>query len=327
MRIAPPTRGSTSQTGFVNPFGPHHSARCFASIHARNTNSGDAAIRLVRLTSSSPASSTLLFPMLSSLRLYLAQIILQLVEAAVPSTNVPIAVFIGYEERLVEVHRRLSVMLLERDRHHRLVTAQSSAFVPLKRVDQPLRRNHLPVLAALTQIELPQHAVARVEPIAMQTKPPPPTRPPVVLHMRRRKLTRPTPMLHMFRIGPHLPHQFARRIEHPRNMQLMLRSHPGRHRCCTHRIPPFVFADKRADRCSASRSSVCFPPSIEPYSRTFSSLASADAKTMRIVIRVFSPASSNVAVISNCAAGPPRLPPLSLYRSRSNGTTSVNMLL
>src|ERR1700716_1473596 len=157
MRIAPPTRGSTSQTGLVNPFGPHHSARCFASIHARNTNSGAAAIRLVRLTSSSPASTTLLFPTPPLLCLYLAQIISQLVEAAVPSTNVPIAVFIGYEESLVEVHRRLSVMLLERDRHHRLVPAKPRALVPLKRVDQPLRRNYLPVFAALTQVKLPQH--------------------------------------------------------------------------------------------------------------------------------------------------------------------------
>src|SRR6266481_10131390 len=98
MRIAPPTRGSASQTGFVNPLGPHHSARCFASIHARNTNAGDAAIRLVRLTSSSPASSTLLFPMQSSLRLYLAQIISQLVEAAVPSAHVSVAVLLSYEE-------------------------------------------------------------------------------------------------------------------------------------------------------------------------------------------------------------------------------------
>src|ERR1700750_994190 len=114
MRIAPPTRGSTSQTGFVNPFGPHHSARCFASIHARNTNSGAAAIRLVRLTSSSPASSTLLFPMQPLLRLQLAPVILQLVEPAVPSPHMSIAVLIGYEERLVKVHRCLSVMLFKR---------------------------------------------------------------------------------------------------------------------------------------------------------------------------------------------------------------------
>src|ERR1700719_479415 len=120
MRIAPPTRGSASQTGFVNPFGPHHSARCFASIHARNTNSGAAAIRLVRLTSSSPASSTLLFPMQALLGLYLGQIISQFVEAAVPSTNMPIAVLIGYEECLMEVHRRLPVMLLKGHGNHRL---------------------------------------------------------------------------------------------------------------------------------------------------------------------------------------------------------------
>src|SRR6267154_6450538 len=110
IRIAPPTRGSASHTGFVNPFGPHHSARCFASIHARNTNSGDAAIRLVRLTSSSPASSTLPFPIPPLLRLYLAQIILQLIERAVPALRLPIAVSRSCKKRLAEVHRRLSVM-------------------------------------------------------------------------------------------------------------------------------------------------------------------------------------------------------------------------
>src|SRR6266851_1058530 len=166
IRIAPPTRGSASQTGFVNPFGPHHSARCLASIHARNTNSGDAAIRLVRLTSSSPASSTLLFPMQSSLRLYLAQIILQLIEAAVPSPNVPVA---------------------------------------------------------------------------------------VVLYIRRHKLTWSSPLLHMFRIGPHLPHQFARRIEHPSNMQLMLSYRCRRHSRCTHFIPPYC--SPRSERIHAPRAS------------------------------------------------------------------------
>src|SRR6267154_1731675 len=114
IRIAPPTRGSASHTGFVNPFGPHHSARCFASIHARNTNSGDAAIRLVRLTSSSPASSTLLFPMQPLLRLYLAQIISQLVEAAVPTPHNSLAVFNRYEECPAEIHRRPSRQLPKR---------------------------------------------------------------------------------------------------------------------------------------------------------------------------------------------------------------------
>src|SRR6266851_506883 len=253
IRIAPPTRGSASQTGFVNPFGPHHSARCLASIHARNTNSGDAAIRLVRLTSSSPASSTLLFPMQSSLRLYLAQIILQLIEATIPSTNVPIAVFVGYEESLVEVHRRLPVMLLERHRNHRLMTAKPGALVPLKRIDQPLRRNHLPGFAALPQIKLPQHAVACIESIAVQTKPPLPARPRVVLYIRRHKLTWSSPLLHMFRIGPHLPHQFARRIEHPSNMQLMLSYRCKRHRRCTHFIPPYC--SPRSERIHAPRAS------------------------------------------------------------------------
>src|SRR5207302_8213338 len=157
----------------------------------------------------------------------------------------------------------------------------------------PLRFDYLKVFTALPQIEFLQYAIPNIEAIGMQANPPLPSRPRIVFNISRLKLPRSSPMLHVFRIRPNLPHQLARSIEHPRNMQLMLRSHLRRHRCCTHRIPPFVFAEKRADRCSASRSSVCFPPSIEPYTRTFSSLASADAKTMRIVIRVFSPSSSN----------------------------------
>src|SRR5487761_923808 len=43
MRIAPPTRTSNSQTGLVNPFGPHHCAVCFASVHALNTSSRGAS--------------------------------------------------------------------------------------------------------------------------------------------------------------------------------------------------------------------------------------------------------------------------------------------
>src|SRR5437868_10077788 len=239
-----------------------------------------------------------------------------------------IAVFIGYEERLVEVHRRFPAMLFKRNGNHRLNNLREAGVIfPLERVNQPLRFDDLKVFTALPEIECLQLTVAGIESIRMQAKPPLPSRPRIVFNMSRLELTRSGPMLHMFRVRPHLPHQLAWRIEHPRNMQLMLRSHLRRHRCCTHRIPPFVFAEKRADTCSASRSSVCFPPSIEPYTRTFSSLASADAKTIRIVSRVLSPSSSNVAVISNCAAGPPRLPLLSLYRSRSCGTTSVNMLL
>src|SRR5579863_6000069 len=37
MRISPPARASTSQTGFVNPLGPHHCATCLGSTHAWKT--------------------------------------------------------------------------------------------------------------------------------------------------------------------------------------------------------------------------------------------------------------------------------------------------
>src|ERR1700734_2258501 len=53
MRIAPPTRGSNSQTGLVKPFGPHHCASCAASVQARNTNARGASNKRVMVTSRS----------------------------------------------------------------------------------------------------------------------------------------------------------------------------------------------------------------------------------------------------------------------------------
>src|SRR5713226_1002272 len=43
MRMAPPGRASNSQTGFVKPFGPHHCAMCFGSVHTLNTSSRGAS--------------------------------------------------------------------------------------------------------------------------------------------------------------------------------------------------------------------------------------------------------------------------------------------
>src|SRR2546427_8346498 len=51
MRMAPPGRTSNSQTGFVNPCGPHHCARCFGSVHAAHTSSRGASIVRVRRSS------------------------------------------------------------------------------------------------------------------------------------------------------------------------------------------------------------------------------------------------------------------------------------
>src|SRR5713101_596406 len=51
MRKEPPGRTSISQIGLVNPFGPHHFAICFGSIHALNTTSRGASRRRVMTSS------------------------------------------------------------------------------------------------------------------------------------------------------------------------------------------------------------------------------------------------------------------------------------
>src|SRR5215813_4154480 len=141
MRIAPPTRASTSHTGLQNPFGPHHRASCFASVHARKTTSGVAGTLRVRLISISPSSTRLLpFAITALPRLHLAQIVVQFVEAAVPSTHMTVAISGSHEKRLAKLHRRLSAMLLERDRNHRLnIGRKAGVLVPPERVNQPLR--------------------------------------------------------------------------------------------------------------------------------------------------------------------------------------------
>src|SRR5712692_391474 len=53
MRMAPPGRTSSSQTGFVNPCGPHHGATCFGSVHAVKTRLRGALRTRVKTSSRS----------------------------------------------------------------------------------------------------------------------------------------------------------------------------------------------------------------------------------------------------------------------------------
>ena len=76
-------------------------------------------------------------------------------------------------------------------------------------------------------------------------------------------------------------------------------------------------------RCSASFSSVDFPPSTAPKSRMTLSRASADVKTMRSVTRVPPASGSNVMNAWNAAPGPPSRRPEFLYASRRGFSTSV----
>src|SRR5258708_17842861 len=51
MRMAPPGRTSTWQTGLVNPRGPHHCSKCFGSIHAFQTSLRGASNVRIRMSS------------------------------------------------------------------------------------------------------------------------------------------------------------------------------------------------------------------------------------------------------------------------------------
>src|SRR6266851_7585963 len=84
MRMAPPGRASSSQTGFVNPCGPHHCATHFGSVQALNTSSRGASN--TRVSTNSCSSFAMRFPVaiLFLLFLHVAQIVIQSIEALRP---------------------------------------------------------------------------------------------------------------------------------------------------------------------------------------------------------------------------------------------------
>src|ERR1700704_271094 len=84
MRMAPPGRKSNSQTGLENPRGPHHCATRFGSVHALNTSSRGASN--TRVSTSSWPSFAMMLPVaiLFLLFLYVAQIVIQPIEALRP---------------------------------------------------------------------------------------------------------------------------------------------------------------------------------------------------------------------------------------------------
>src|SRR5271169_3665936 len=95
MRMAPPGRASTSQTGIVKRCGPHHFAKCFGSVHALNTSSrGASNTRVISISRSAkfaaalfPALLTAMFPLLLFQSL---KIVVQPIEALIPEAPVAI---------------------------------------------------------------------------------------------------------------------------------------------------------------------------------------------------------------------------------------------
>src|SRR5260370_30340811 len=84
IRIAPPGRKSNSQTGLVNPRGPHHCATCFGSVHTLNTSSRGASNSRVNTNSCSSFVMMLPVAMLFLLFLHFVQILIQPIEALRP---------------------------------------------------------------------------------------------------------------------------------------------------------------------------------------------------------------------------------------------------
>src|SRR5579872_6439803 len=87
-RMAPPGRASQSQTGVVNPCGPHHCARCFGSVHILNTRARGASITRVSTSSYPTHVSRLSAFMLLLLCLQLADVVFKAIETLVPQPPV-----------------------------------------------------------------------------------------------------------------------------------------------------------------------------------------------------------------------------------------------
>src|SRR6266851_9000109 len=84
MRIAPPGRKSNSQTGLVNPRGPHHCATCFGSVHTLNTSSRGASNTRVSANSFSLLVLMLPVAMVFLLLLNVPQIVIQTAQTLRP---------------------------------------------------------------------------------------------------------------------------------------------------------------------------------------------------------------------------------------------------
>src|SRR6266851_8100685 len=86
--MAPPGRKSNSQTGLANPWGPHHTATHFGSVHALSTSSLGASN--TRVSTNSRSSPAMMFPvaMFFPLFLYVSQIVIEPVKAVRPEPPV-----------------------------------------------------------------------------------------------------------------------------------------------------------------------------------------------------------------------------------------------
>src|SRR5260370_12893330 len=89
IRIAPGGRKSNSQTGLVNPRGPHHCATCFGSVHTLNTSSRGASNSRVNTNSCSSFVMMLPVAMLFLLFLHFVHILIHPIHPLRPDPLLP----------------------------------------------------------------------------------------------------------------------------------------------------------------------------------------------------------------------------------------------
>src|SRR5215470_4489647 len=103
-RQTPPGRKSKACVVVVKPFGPHHCARCFGSVHAENTSArGASNTRLPTIERGSCSRSMLLFTatwfLPFVLRLNCPQIVAEPIEPLFPKSAILLKPIIGLFER------------------------------------------------------------------------------------------------------------------------------------------------------------------------------------------------------------------------------------
>src|SRR5579862_3216365 len=89
MRMSPPTRTSHSQTGLVNPRGPHQRATCWGSVHALKTRLRGAPKMRVRRNSCGACPAAELFAvsamlLLLVLGLHFGDVVMKSIEPLLP---------------------------------------------------------------------------------------------------------------------------------------------------------------------------------------------------------------------------------------------------
>src|SRR6202162_5602832 len=131
------------------------------------------------------------------------------IEAAVPAALMAVALSDGLELGLMECHLRLAPLFGEDDRDQGLMAPAAVLAIPGEGVDQALRFDDFAKDAAL-----PKLAAAVV---LAQAPPPCAAGLRVLLEVRGGEAARAHPVLGVRRVGPKLPYQLARRIEHARD--------------------------------------------------------------------------------------------------------------